>query len=249
MKARLAVQEAIRRIDRSGELVVEEARSVIEPLRIGILSVRNPFGQIAAVGDTQHVQNGILAAVFRQAVDEMTPVGRRAPPVERDVSRATAERGRIHENPLAALVTNEEPIVVGTLRSLLNEREAAGALHAARQHGLARQLFDPRKQRLAPREPLEQCAGMAILTLEEGQPFAVLVVFHPSVRIAQRLPEVDVAHDLDPSHGSGRYGRRSARRLMTRRRAQPGVQQKCTERADAAGEKFPSIEHCDIFRQ
>ena len=76
VKACLAVEIAFGSVDGAGELVVEKAAAVIEPVRVGVLGVGNMLGQHAAVGDAEHVQHRILAAVLRQAVYHMPSVRR-----------------------------------------------------------------------------------------------------------------------------------------------------------------------------
>jgi hypothetical protein len=198
-------REIVRRIDRSGELVVEEAAAVIEPLRIGILGVGYLLGQQAAVGDGKNMQHGIFAAVLRQAVDHVTAVGRCAPPVERHMARGAAGQGGVDQHAVgpARALAHVELEIVGALGPLREEDQAAGALHAAGCHRVAGQLLNAFEQGCARRQLVEYGAGMVVLSLQEGQPLGVLVVLHPAVGVAQGFTEVGVA-----DHGDARHGRR-----------------------------------------
>ena len=83
VKARLAVEVALGGVDGARQLVVEEPGAVIEPRGARGFGIGDALGQIAPVGDAEHVQDRVLAAVLRQAVHHVRAVGRGLPPVER----------------------------------------------------------------------------------------------------------------------------------------------------------------------
>src|SRR5579863_4579998 len=97
--------------------------------------------------------------------------------------RAGPER-RVDEHATAAAFLDEQLEVVCARRALLKEELAAGALHLARDGRVARELLDAPQQRRPPRNRVEHGARVGVLALEEGQPFGILVVLHPAIRIA-----------------------------------------------------------------
>jgi len=228
MKARAAVEEALRSIDRTGQLVVKESRRIVEPLRNRRLGVRDAVRQHAAIGDGEHVQRRILASVPRQSVHDVSSVGRCLPPIHGPMPAARHERGGIDQHPVTAAAAHEQLEVVGARGPLLNEGETARALNLVGQHRVAGHLLNACEQRGTPGKGVEDGAGMPVLTFEERQPISILVVLHPAVWILERLAEIGIANDLDPRHGCGRHPL-AARptphgRHAIRRRVRRGVQ-------------------------
>ena len=130
VEARLAVEVALRRVVLAGELVVEEARAVIQPVRLGVLGVGNALGQVAPVGDVQHVQDRVLAAVPGEPVHHARAVRGCLPPVEREMAAGAGLERRVDEHVLHAAFLDEQLEVVGADRALLEE--AAACRRAAR---------------------------------------------------------------------------------------------------------------------
>ena len=232
VEARQAVEIALGGGHRAGELVVKEAAAVIEPVRIGGLGAADALGQHAAVGNGEHMQDGIFAAVLRHAVHHVAAVGRGAPPVERHVAGA-ARLGGIDEHAIAAVLTHEQLEVVGAQRPLRKEGQSAGALHAAGGHGIAGQPLNALEQLCARGQGIEHRAGAIVLRLQVRQPIRVLRVLHPTVGIAQCFAEVGVLHHLDACHRRRRHHRAH--------RSPAARQQRHRQGAGAAGEKLPAV--------
>ena len=81
VKARAAVEEALRRIDGARQLVVKEARAVVEPLRRRGLRVLDAFRQHPPRVDGQHVQRRILAPILGQPIRNVPAIRRGLPPI------------------------------------------------------------------------------------------------------------------------------------------------------------------------
>ena len=207
VKARLAVEIAFRRIDLAGELVVEKTAAVIQPVGIGGLGVEDALGEVAAIGDAQHMQDRVLTAVLRQPVDHVRAARRGLPPVERLMAARVAEQRRVDEHTIDTLLAHEQLVVVGARRPLLEEQPPSGAAHAARHRGVAGELPDALQQPLAAGNAIEHRARMRVLTLQERQPVRVLIVLHPAVGIAEGFAEVGVPDDFDPRHRRRRDAR------------------------------------------
>jgi hypothetical protein len=205
MEARLAVEKPLRRIHGTGELVVEKAAAVIQPLRIRRLGVHNRLGQVGARRHVEHVERGILAAVLRQSVHYVPPVRRGIPPIERHVTLGVAHGGGIDQYPrlVSRPAAHEELVIIGTERTLLIEQGSSGPLDPRRRDRIARELPDSREQRGPIRQCVEHGAGVIVLSLQEGQPLRVLVVLHPAIRIAQRFAEIRISDHVDARHRCG----------------------------------------------
>ena len=260
MEACLAVEKSLGGADRAGELIVEKAAVVIEPVGTGGLRVLYPLGQVAAVRDGENVQRRIFAAVLRQSIDHVLPVRRCAPPVEGHVPGRAAHQGGIDEDAVGtgggALVglpgfagiaglADEKLVVVGASRALREENPAARALHAAGRSRITGQLLDALQQPGPGRQLVEYGAGVVVLALEVRQPVLVLVVLHPAVGVAERFTEVGIAHDIDARdrslRNSGAGGRGSgAGRIGGRHKALRHERHR--QGAGAAGEKLTAIE-------
>src|SRR5438270_9331021 len=126
------------------------------------------------------------------------------------MTRRRAEERRVDEHAGDAALLYEQLEVLGARRTLLEEQLAAGAAREARRGRISRELLDALQEPLTPGDGVENRARVLVLALEEGQPLSVLVVLHPAVRIAQRLAEIRVPHDVDARHPRGRHahGRR-----------------------------------------
>ncbi len=227
MKARAAVQKALRRIDRAGQLVIEEPRAIVEPLRDRRLGVWNTFRQHSSIGHGQYVQRRILAPVLRQSVHDVSSVGRGLPPIHGEVAGARHQRRGVDQHPVMAAASQDELVVVSARGSLLDEEQAPGPLNLVGQHRVAGHLLNSREKRRAAGQVVQDRARVPVLPLEERQPIGILVVFHPAVRIGDRLAEIRVACHLDPRHGRRRHlsvaGRGPRRRCAARCRVRRSI--------------------------
>ena len=234
VKARLAVEVALGRVDGARQLVVEKPASVGEPLRVGVLGVGDALGQLASVGHAENVQDRVLAAVLREAVNDVRTVGGCPPPVQRQVAGRAAEQRRVDQHAAgAAVLAHEQLEVVGARRALLVEEPAAGALHEQRRRRIARQQLDALQEPVATGDAVEQRARVLILTPEKRQPVRVLVVLHPAVGVAQGFPEIGVLDHRDPRHGRRRDGRGGGR---------AAARQPCREDTSGTGEQLATID-------
>jgi hypothetical protein len=100
-----------------------------------------------------------------------------------------ANRRRIDEHAFLALesVAKADPIDAGTDRPVLVEDPAAACLHRSRHARVPGERCDALEEFLAAGNRVEHRARVLRLALHEGGPLTVLVVFHPAVRIDDRL--------------------------------------------------------------
>ncbi len=133
------VEIPLRRADRTGELVVEKATAVIEPLGVGVFRAGYPVGQVLPVGNPHDMQDRILAAILGETVDEPGAVRRGAPPVERDVPGAgeLSQCGRVDQCADLPVLAHEQFEVVRAERPLLEKQLCAGALYFTGRDGVA----------------------------------------------------------------------------------------------------------------
>ena len=119
-------------------------------------------------------------------------------------------------------MAHEQLEIVGAQGPLLEEGQAAGALHAAGRHGIAGELLNALEQCRAAGQGIEHRAGVIVLAFQVRQPIRVLGVLHPAIGIAQRFAEVGVVHHLDARHRRRRHaalgGRRGGPELQWQKR-------------------------------
>src|SRR5438105_6774287 len=152
------------------------------------------------------------------------------------MTRRRAEERRVDEHAGDAALLYEQLEALGARRTLLEEQLGAGAAREARRGRISRELLDALQEPLTPGDSVENRARVLVLALEEGQPLLVLVVLHPAVRIAQRLAEIRVLHDVDARHRSGR----NAHRRRGRRSSAPG--EKGAAHAPGAHEQVTTVD-------
>ena len=203
-----------------GHAPVEEATAVGQPGRLRVLRATDALRQHARRGHLHHVCHRVLAARRRQAVDHPLAVGRRRPPVQRQVNTTVAlHRRRVDQDAFGAshAGAHRELEVVGPGRPHLVEQLPAGRAHAISHRIAARQGADARLQHVPAGDRAQHLARMRVLALHEGLPVAVLGVLHPAVRVGDRLAEEGLGDRFDAGHrrattggcaGLGQSGRR-----------------------------------------
>ena len=127
VEARLAVEIAIRRIRRAGELGVKEARCIIEPAGRPVLRVGNGLGEVLACRGLQDVQHRILAAILGNAIGDIFAAWRGIPPVERIVAAACGHGGGIDKNAVCPLLAQEQLEAFGAGGTLFEEQIVASS--------------------------------------------------------------------------------------------------------------------------
>ena len=126
VKARPAVEIALGRADLAGELVVEEAAAVVEPLRLRRSRCRRSARPGRSPSATAHdVQHRIFAAVVREAVDDV-----RCRPARRATSRA--RHGRVALLIAVGSISTRSLAVSRARRACSCRRRAAAAGRTAR---------------------------------------------------------------------------------------------------------------------
>ena len=221
---------------------VIEAGIVLLPRHLGDASLPDFVRQQLAGGGLDDVQGAVFGAAGRGAVSDVLAIVRREPPVERHGAVGGHLVG-IHQRPvfsMQAFPHQQHRLVLGALAPDIKEVRP-GELR--RPDGANRkQLGQPIVDAVAPRQRIEQAAGVRHLIAHISLRVRTAGILQPAVGIGNLVPMNGIDDRVHLGLGRPR-GRAGAGSGIIRRPCQRGHQRKASNDPEQTGTSWHKAPH------